>query len=307
MIGRYAVAPFIRLAARRSGERLGVVTCDVRRLAGRLAHHGQPRRSRPGGQGVPVGELRVLVDQQPGGGEVLGDPGRELLRQTLELRRIDRSSSAPVISSGRSGPSYRSWSLVRGAWSGPLRRSAGVGPGRPAGDDLPLALGLPFRRLAVEAPPGGRGLAPQRRGFLPWGAAATLLGHGPSLRRPGATAIARASARAAAGQPERLDGLRKQVGVHSRHTGLALDQRLERQPAEEHGVRSHREGREHVEPAADPAVDVHLGGTLDRRDHAGQAPRCSLPGRAGGHRGWTPRRRRRAWTQRRASSAAARP
>ena len=81
-VGRGAVHP---LGGAQLGQRLGVVARGVRRLAGGLAHHGQPRRARPRGQGVLVGGLGVLVDEQPGGGQVPGDAGGQLLGQPLEL------------------------------------------------------------------------------------------------------------------------------------------------------------------------------------------------------------------------------
>ena len=81
-VGRGAVHP---LGSAQLGQRLGVVTRCVRRLAGGLAHHRQARCARSRGQGVLVGGLGVGVDQQAGGRQVSCDARRQLLRKSLEL------------------------------------------------------------------------------------------------------------------------------------------------------------------------------------------------------------------------------
>ena len=51
--------------------------------------------------------------------------------------------------------------------------------------------------------------------------------------------------------------------MHPGHAGHPLDERVERETAEEDGVGPERQGGQHVEPAADAPVDVDLGDALD--------------------------------------------
>ena len=171
------------------GQGHGVVTGGVGRLAGRLAHDRDPRGSCPRGQRVLVGRLRVLVDEQAGGSEVACHPGRELLRETLEL--VDHGAVELVAGDllGQRRPVV-------------LRLVDRAGPLLLAGP-LPVALalaagpaaGVARRRLAaagVPAPTSGVGLAAPARGAASaggrlraapccWTLATTFLGHDRNL------------------------------------------------------------------------------------------------------------------------------
>ena len=120
MIGRYVRGAVHPLGGAQLGERLGVVAGGVRRLA---APPRGPRRCRerpgPRGQRVLVGRLRVLVDRAcPAAARCRATRAASFSGRPLSWPVTDRSSSRPVISSGRSGPSYLAWSVVRGpCWS----------------------------------------------------------------------------------------------------------------------------------------------------------------------------------------------
>ena len=296
-VGRGAVHPLGRAQVR---ERLGVVPRGVRRLAGRLAHDRQPRGPRPGGERVPVGGLGVLVDQHPGGGQVPGDPGGELLREPLELgrHRAVELGAGDVLGQVRAvvlllllGPRRVCVLSSCGRFQSPDRA------GRP-----PLAGGLPpwpaaCRRLC-------RRLARRLAGGLP-PLAVSLAVSLATLLRPGRAAVLRHRTRlgladdatrigdpAAPGQPERLLGLLEEVarasGPRRRRPRPARraaagrgTPRRRRAPGRRArrarcGSRRRRRPRPHPRPR--------------RRPPAGRTP-CSRPGRAAGRRGWRPRPR----------------
>ena len=87
------------------GERLGVLPRRVGGLTAGLTDHRDPRGAGTRRQRVLVGGLRVLVDQLSGRDEVPGDTRGQLLRESAQRCRTERSSSAPVIDSSSGGPS----------------------------------------------------------------------------------------------------------------------------------------------------------------------------------------------------------